>query len=387
MTQNSDEPQPILIERGSYTTQCGYAGEDKTEFSFRTPKTSVEGQFKHIFDDILNVDPTQHKVVIVKDAGTAQQDLREEAHILFTKFHVQACAFVNAQVGVILSWVNKGTNGVIIDIGYENTLIVPIMDLITQMDYMSAIPMAGKAIEQYIIGYLIQQGISKGIIENHREQLLSYLMSDHFYFDSESEHDFERESIENRKSKISKFLTLRNNEGRSIEISLPSPVLPPDLIIERCNSHDLSFTKEIINHIMKILETFGVNTLGSIVEYDYDPYTAWWVSRIIITGGASNILGLRSLLIRELLKETPLKRYTDCERVPSSPLVDVEFRNVIFTIRNIPLEDTPGTWLGASIESSLKDFKECFVSKEQYLNNTDIIFTLQHEKMWTSILK
>jgi len=55
---------------------------------------------------------------------------------------------------------------------------------------------------------------------------------------------------------------------------------------------------------MKILETFGIDNLGSIVEYDYDPYTAWWASRIIITGGASNILGLRSLLIRELAKKT-----------------------------------------------------------------------------------
>jgi len=67
--------------------------------------------------------------------------------------------------------------------------------------------------------------------------------------------------------------------------------------------------------------------------------------------------------------------------------VDVSFRDIAFTIRNVPLEDTPGTWLGASIESSLKTFKECFVSKEMYSNNTDIIFTLHHEKMWTSILK
>jgi actin-related protein len=138
---------------------------------------------------------------------------------------------------------------------------------------------------------------------------------------------------------------------------------------------------------MKILETFGIENLGSVVEYDHDPYTSWWVSRIIITGGASNILGLRSLLIRELLKATEIKRYDGCERAPSNPLVDVEFRDVAFTIRNVPLENTPSTWLGASIESSLKAFKEIFVSNETYQNNSEIVFQLNHEDMWSSLLK
>lgn len=387
MTQNSDDPQPILIERGCFITHCGYAGEDKTEYSFRTPKTSIKAQFKHIFKDLLEVDPAQYSVVLVKDVNATQQVLREEAHILFTEFNVKACAFVNAQVGVVLSWVNKGTNGLIIDIGYESTIFVPIMENIAQMDYITVIPIAGRAIEQFIINLLIEHGVEKEIIQNHREQLFPYLMKDYFYFNAESEHDFEREAIEKRKSELPNSLTLKEKDGKSIDISLPSPILPPDLIIEIYDSRDLSFSKEINNHIMKILEMFGIDNLGSNVEYDYDPYTSWWVSRIIITGGASNILGLRSLLIRELLKETQLKRFTGCERAPSCPLVDVSFRDVAFTIRNVPLEDTPGTWLGASIESSLRAFKECYVSKEMYSNNTDIIFTLHHEKMWTSILK
>ena len=49
MAQNLDEPQSILIERGSYITHCGYAGEDKTELSFRIPNTSVEFNFYSLF--------------------------------------------------------------------------------------------------------------------------------------------------------------------------------------------------------------------------------------------------------------------------------------------------------------------------------------------------
>ncbi len=375
MAQNSDETRHILIEHGSYITHCGYAGKDETEISFRTPPISIEAQFKNIFVEVLNVDPAQHKIVIVKDAGTAQQVLRDEAHILFTKFRVKACAFVNAQVGIFYSWV-RGSNGLIIDIGYESTIIVPIIELMTQIDFIAAFPMAGRAIEQFIIGHLIKHGIEKDIIENHREQLFPYLMRDYFYFDSESEHDFEREAIEKRRRELPKYISLQDKEGESIEFSLPSPVLPLDLIVEKNDSHHLSFSKEINNHIIKILEIFGVDNLGSLIEFDN---TSWWVGSIIITGGASNILGLRSLLIRELLKTTELKRYTECERAPSCPLVDLEFRNVAFTIRNVPPEHNDSIWLGASILSSLSTFKRFFVSKETYQNNSDIFFLLDYK--------
>jgi len=376
MVQNSYKPH-ILIERGSYITHCGYSGRDKTELSFRTPSISVEAQFKHIFEEVLKVNPAQHNVVIVKDAGTAQQILRDEAHLLFTKFHVKACAFINAQIGINSCYAIWESHSVIIDIGYESTYIFPFIKFISQKEYMAEIPMAGRAIEQFIIGHLIKHGIEKGIIEKNREQLFPYLMRDYFYFDSESEHDFEREAIETRKKKLPKYLTLQDKEGKSFELSLPSPVLPPDLII--------SFSKEINNHIIKILETFGSDYLGSLYEY-FD--TVKWVPRIIIIGGASNILGLRSLLIRELLKSTELIRYTGCERKPSSPLVDIELRGDVFTIRNATPEDSNGTWVGASMLSSLNTFNKCFVLKETYQNNSDIFFPLDHTKnLYSDFLK
>ena len=86
MNLNSEESPTILIERGSFMTHCGYTGYDTTELSFRTPSIGIEAQFKHIFQDILNVDPTQHKVVIIKDAGTDQKELRKEANILRLRY-------------------------------------------------------------------------------------------------------------------------------------------------------------------------------------------------------------------------------------------------------------------------------------------------------------
>ena len=386
MNQDSAELPDILIERGSYTTRCGYVGEEDPISTFRTPSISVEAQFRKIFEEVLKVDPVQYKVVIVKNARSTQKDLKDEADLLFTKIHIKACAFVSAQTGILFSWVNKGSSGLIIDIGYESTLVVPIIEFMTRMDHVATISVAGRAIEQFIINNLLKHGISKNIIEKNRDQLFPYLMKDYFYFNSESEHDFEREAIETRKKSLPNYMILQDKEGKSIKLSLPSPILPPKLIIEKDNSNHLSFSEVINKKILKIFETFGIKNLGSHIEFDHDPYTSWWVGRIIITGGTSNILGLRSLLIRDLLNTTEFKRYTGCDRAPSCPLVDIEFRNVAFTIRNVPPEHNHSSWLGASIISSLKRFKKEFVSNEGY-QNSEVIFQLEHRYMWKSLLE
>ncbi|MFX0073299.1 MAG: hypothetical protein ACFFAO_19645 [Candidatus Hermodarchaeota archaeon] len=373
MAQNSYKTPHILIERGSYITHCGYAGKDETELSFRTPSISVEAQFKYIFEEVLKIDPTQYNVVIVKDAGTTQQVLRDEAHLLFTKFHVKACAFINAQVGIIFALGIRGSSGLIIDIGYESTLIVPIIDLKTQMDLFATLPMAGRTIEQFIINHLMRHGIEKEIIENYKDQLFPYLMKDYYYFDSESEHDFEREEIESRKKNLTKFLVLHDNEGKLIKISLPNPILPTNIFNEKCNSNNIAFTKAFSDCVIKILDKFGMDYLRCFLEI-YEDY--WWVGRIIITGGASNILGLRSLLIRELLSKTELKIDTKCKRKPSSPSVGIDLRGNSFLIRNTSPEHSKFAWIGGSLTASLKGFKKAFVSKEIYQNNSDMFFQL-----------
>ena len=220
----------------------------------------------------------------------------------------------------------------IIDIGYESTLIVPIIDFRTQMDFYITIPMAGKTIEQFIINQLLRHGIEKEIIENYKDQLFPYLMKDYYYFDSESEYDFERKAIEFRKKNLPKFLIVQDNKGKNIEISLPNPILPTNILTEKYNAHNIAFTKVFNDSVIKILEKFGVDYLRSFLEIYNDH---WWVGRIVITGGASYILGLRSLLIRELLSNTELKIDAKCQRKPSSPKVGIELRGNVFLIWNI----------------------------------------------------
>ncbi|HUY00941.1 MAG TPA: hypothetical protein VMV49_15370 [Candidatus Deferrimicrobium sp.] len=375
MTQISNL-YPILIERGSYMTHCGYAGNDKAEQSFRTPMIDVEEQFENIFKNVLKVDPSQHNIIIIKDAGTAQQVLKEEACILFTKFNVKACAFVNSQIGVLFTWVGKGPNALIVDIGYESTIILPIIDLRIKKDLIAKISQAGRTIENFIIDRLINLGISMDLIEKHKDELFPRLLRDYFFFDSESEHDFERTEIYNRKKDLSEILILQDKEGNAINISLPSPILPLDLVLKRSPVFDMSLSALLNTLIVKILETFGASKLGRIID-TYDDQSM--KGRIIITGGASNILGLRSLLIRELLKKTDIRRAIDFNNYPKCPLILVELGKGSYAIRCVPYESTPGSWIGASMIFSLKNASKFFVLKEEFSNNPEINFPLEHQ--------
>ena len=270
----------------------------------------------------------------------------------------------------------KGSNALIIDIGYENTLIVPIIEFMTRNDFLLAFSFAGKSIENHIFKLLIKNGIEESVIENNKEQFFPYLMKEYFYFDSESEEDYEREAIEKRKKNPQEFFVFQDKKGKKTKLTLPDPILPESLIVENSSSLDQSLSEMINTQLLKNLEHFGSETFGSEFKYHHD---RWWVARIIITGGASNILGLRSLIIKELLKTTELKKFKDQNRLPSNPKVDVDFRGNYFTIHNLPFEHTPHSWIGGSIEWSLKPFFEFFITKEEYQNNPEIVFSIDYE--------
>ena len=167
---------PLLIEFGSYFTHVGQSGNDEPTKSFRTPNTNIEDKFKYIFYEILKIDPSEFKVVLVKDTFTPKIVLKEEADLLFNKFNVKAVSFVNAQVGIYLSWISKGSEALIVDIGYSSTKIVSIINGMVQTDFSFKIDFSEKDIENYIIKDLIQNGINSEIIENNKEELIPYLI-------------------------------------------------------------------------------------------------------------------------------------------------------------------------------------------------------------------
>jgi actin-related protein len=357
-------------------TSCGFAGSDTLVGSFRTPTINIQDQFQNIFHEVMHIDPTDYNVVLIKNAGTPQNILQQEARLLFTVFGIKACTFFTAQHGVIFTWVNKGASGLVIDMGYDATVVAQICDLATETGYTKIFSFAGKLLQQYIIQLLIGAGISREIIESHRDQFFPYLLQEYFYFESKSEGDFEYEAINHRKNTLSNTLLVKENNGDVHSLNLPDPILSPTLLSSSNTNGGLSYITEIANHIMHVIDSLGFEKFGSDIKV-YDNY--YWVARILLTGKASNVLGLRSLLIRELVNSTALSRETSITRSPSNPIIDLTLRGKIFSIRNTPLEIPPGSWLGASIAYSLANSFGFYITKEVFQQDPAVVWSLEHD--------
>lgn len=167
----------ILIELGSYYSRIGYIGEDKPEKVYRTQIIEKKKQFEDMFAKISYRDCTECEVVVLKDTGTKQSMLINEANILFDEFNVKGCAFANAQTAILSSWAH-GYNGLIIDIGYQQTISAPIINGSPLVELCSFSNTAGKSIEAHINKDLNESGISvEQILKNKDDPLAQKINS------------------------------------------------------------------------------------------------------------------------------------------------------------------------------------------------------------------
>nr|AKC94957.1 putative actin-related protein [uncultured organism] len=342
---NSNLP-PIVIENGSFFTRCGFVGEDNPNNIYRTNLLHSKTQFTQNFQK-LYINPSSYYVVILKDTGTSNEEISEEADILFNDFNIKACAFGNSQTAILSNWAH-GYNGLIIDIGYKNSICAPIINGKPRMDLFENLIIAGKTIENHILEDLKAENdsISNDVIQRNREQILSYLKKKHYYFECQKG-DFEYQDI--KKRKLKKFFELNDEIVGKIDINLPEPILPEDLLLKNQDANSISLTDLVIKVVNNCLLDIGAKKL----------------ERIIFCGGGSQVLGLRSFLIHQILKSTDLQK--------SIEKYEVGIKNVP------PKESIISSWLGGSILFSSSYSKKFFISKQNYTNKNRTINFIDEE--------
>ncbi|MFX1299099.1 MAG: hypothetical protein ACFFD2_30095 [Promethearchaeota archaeon] len=349
--------KPILIEIGTYYSRIGFVGDDEPKEIYRTKIIDVEKQFKEIFYTKLQIEPSKYYLVILKDTGTDKDVLNYEADLLFREFNLKGCAFLNVQTAIIFAWAH-GYSGLIFDIGYQQTVNVPIICGLPITNLANFSNTAGRAIEEYIISDLIEQGLDRDIILRNKDEIVECLMKSHYYFVCDKE-DFEFQQIEKRKQSLSESFEINDEKEGNIKILTPDPVLPEELLLQSKYSNDLSLVDSIVK----------------VAENCFTQLTAEQLERIIICGGGGQVLGLRSLLISELFKATDLQKYLN-PKIPSfsSSLVRTTFKNYEMGIRIVPPEyHLNSSWVGGSIVFSLKYANNFYVKRQNYEKNDQII--------------
>ena len=158
----------VVIEFGSYYSRVGFTGQDSPENVYQTTTSDKKKQYIDAFSQILKINPSELKVVVLKDTGTNQNTIIEEASLLFNEFKVNSCYFKNAQTAILLSW-GHGLDGLIIDIGYEKTICVPIIRGNPVAELCKYFDIAGKTIEQSSN----KEGVIQSLINSITESTIS----------------------------------------------------------------------------------------------------------------------------------------------------------------------------------------------------------------------
>jgi len=323
----TDSLPHVLIEIGAYNTRVGFAMDQDPKKVYRTMTKSLYDQFREIFDEVLNIDPSLYNVIILKNTGTDKDEIQQEADMLFNEFKVQGCAFCNSQTAILFSWAH-GYNGLIIDIGYEKTICIPILKCMPQFNLAKFSMLAGKFLEDHVINLLNKHGLDKNIIKRNKEILLEKLMKSYFFFECR-EDEIEFNQIEGRKNNLENTLEIDDTKEGKLYFTLPSPLLSEDILLNPKDAQEVSFIECMVDFVNKSFAEIGIKKL----------------ERIIVCGEGGKILGLRAILKRHLLKKTDLDR---------------AIKNYDIGIQIVPVTYQTDSWLGASIIFAMNYSKDFF---------------------------
>ncbi|KAI8801925.1 actin family [Cladochytrium replicatum] len=207
----------IVFDIGSLFVKCGFSGESKPRYvtyhsepqvSTTTQEGSRKGSSLHqlyklevrnlgeieglLSDTLRNLyhlnlltDPKQRKVILCENVLLPIIVKEAISRVLFTVLQVPSITFLPSQVLALLT-VGK-TTGLVVDVGYNETILLPIYDGRPLLPRVRSFPIAGasmtKRFEQLLInhGSLIAKGASVG------EDGLSLPIPEG-YFDSQPKH-------------------------------------------------------------------------------------------------------------------------------------------------------------------------------------------------------
>ncbi len=377
---------PIIIENGQYWSKNGYAGEDAPRSVFPTlisfhkgpilmgdiekyvrdynigedalkgqpdqfrlghsigPRgiledyASLEKLWHYTFYTNLRLDPSEHPVILLLDAGWPASEIAKLGEILFETFSVPKFAILTAQFVSVLS-ARLFPTALVVDIGHTKTTCLPIINNAPLMQYRSYTSVAGKTIDQRILIALEEKNFHEKRVEI-MDEILRTIKKDYCYVSTGEENS--NPTIKTRMQKEGEEVSLPNNIGLNIG-SIPS--IAPKILLEGGVLGEIS----LVDLVAATVANCPQETKIALRKH------------ILLCGGTANIPGLRSALENQLNQredfESKGKYQVYC---PDKP----EFSN----------------WRGGSIAGSQKLLQGLYTSREQYKQDGPgiIIFADSH---------
>ncbi|KAJ5068626.1 actin alpha sarcomeric/skeletal [Anaeramoeba ignava] len=357
------ETAPIVIDNGSGMIKVGFAGDEAPKKVFPSiigrpkhlgvmvgmgQKDSYVGDEAQAKSVILNLNyPIEHGIItnwddmekiwnytfynelrvaleerpiLITEAPLNPKSNREKiTQIMFETFNVPAFYLENSSI--LPLYESRRTTGIVIEIGYGVTSVVPIYEGYAPPHATQTMFVAGRDLTDYLMkllnekGYSFQTTAEREIVREIKEKL-GYVALD---FDEEMkkelnliEKDYELPGEE--------LIKIGNERFRCSE-----PLFEPSLLdLINDGLHEM-----IYNSIMKCDEDIRKDLFGNIV----------------LSGGSTLFPGIDERIKKEITQLAP-------------PNTEIEII--------APPERKYSTWIGGSILTSLFTFQKMWISKEEY---------------------
>lgn len=370
----SSDKNVVILDIGTVYTKCGLAGETgprcivpsqvRNEKTGKTEKiwefNSTEELYENLKTFLFNlffrnllVNAKDRRLVLCESMLCPSQFRQTLAKVLFIHFEVSSVLFGSNH---LLSLLTLGTNtGLVMDLGYSETLVIPVYEGIPVIKALQALPAAGKAIHRRIENLLkstatvtIEGGHSKPMSEIPdclNEQLLEDIKVRCCFVTNL------------KRAKQIHDVTMRGAD----KDKLPTP--PPGVQYPLDGGKVLEITGEVREHSCEVLfeqdnEEVSVPTLilDAILKCPIDMRKEL-AENIVIIGGTSMLAGFHHRLRAELYDLLKTPKY-------QKQMAIKEFR-----FHQLPAKQNYAAWLGGAMMGALETLPSKSVTKDLYIIN------------------
>lgn len=368
----SSDKNVIVFEIGAAYTRCGLAGEAgprcivpsqvKNKVTGKVEKLwdfeTVDQLYENLKDFLFNlyfrhllVNAKDRRVVICESILCPSAFRDTLAKVLFKHFEASSVLFAVGQVNCLLG---LGTHtGLVVDVGYNETVVLPVYEGIPVLKALQCVPLGGKSIHKRIESQLKETGkITTGSKEEEPLSTVPDCLNEEILEDIKVRCCFVTKL--ERASQIHK-VTLHGED----QSKLPSP--PPGVKYPLDGNRLLLVNGDVREHSCEVLfeqdnEQQSISTiiLDAIINAPIDMRRDL-AENIVIIGGTSMLPGLHHRLCVELYHLLKNNKYQN------------ELSIKLFKFHKLLTKENCACWLGGAMLGALETLPSKSISRDTYL--------------------
>ncbi|KAL3874651.1 hypothetical protein ACJMK2_037633 [Sinanodonta woodiana] len=362
----------VIVDIGAAYTKCGLAGESGPRCIIPSAvKGSVDGKIKKIweynteeelFDNLkdflfvlyfrhLLVNPKDRRMVVCESLLCPASFRHALAQVLFKHYEVGTVMFSS---GHLLSLLTLGSSiGLVMDLGYQEALVVPVYEGIPILKAVQSIPSASKAIHSRIKKMLLET--AKVTTETREEKSVSMMpecLTEEILEDIKVRCCFVTKFS---RAKLIREITLHGGDSGK----LPTP--PPGVQYPLDGGKVLHISGEIRERACEVMfeqdnEEVSIVTLilDAILQCPIDMRKEL-AENIVIIGGTAMLPGMYHRIKEELFDLMKKPKYAD----------NLSLKK--FKFHRPPAKENYTSWLGGAMFGALETLPSKSVTRDFYL--------------------